>query len=364
VIPGGLLDVLHAGDGAKQDLRVPEPAEFLLRVVAEESGEPVEGARVSLWPERGEDEPRRFLERPVEGPSPGEFLLRTVPGRYGLAIEAPLRMPSPEGPGLLLESGKRGEGTFRLRQAGQLRVRWSGFAAAGDGRRPRVSLIPEGGVREGWRTTSTIRGEETLFTGLAPGRYRAEIRDDSGETLMDPWTVEVRGGETAEVDLDGKPPPAAPESGLRGTITRHPAYGGGDYDASLRGIGSSNGSVWKFFRVEDSAPGRPSAFSAGPVPPGPYRLEISPQWITRIEVPSGGARVDLTVPEPAELGSPASRATGREDLPPGEGRFGPGDPEVRGPARVMERLLGGVPKDHRGCPRVAGDHEVPPELLH
>jgi hypothetical protein len=310
--PGTATAEIRPGEAAEVTLdlvrralvaEVP-PAEGILRVVDDETGAPIPGATVNGLVElRGG---REWSLEPVPGSGKaGEFRFRGPPGIVWIGVEAPGHVTMDDFHGLSLElrPGVVTEQVVRLPRAGEVQVefRGGGPSVTVEEVSIRRKLEPGtlGWVARGFPVKANRAGQD----GLPPGPYTLEVKPGRGFERVPDLEVEILAGKVTEVvvDLVPRSPEADAAEGVRGTVTFHPGWGERESTVRFRGLRGRNRQVDESAALAKAAPGRPSSFALGRLPPGRYRVEVAPQWTTEVEVPEGGGEFHFSIPEPAEV---------------------------------------------------------------
>jgi hypothetical protein len=310
-----VFEEVKAVDGAGFALVVEEAREAGVLVVDAGTGQPVSGARVHG--EREEDHERIIV-------SPGEH---NPPGPNTLGAS----------PVLTDASGRVSLGRGRGKRA--VWVIADGFAwSRGEvrfagGEDARVALVPGGTVRllvadwsrlqdpriHAWPVEAGQAGEdvhglpmqlpqadqagELVVDGMPAGRYLLKVLrgawfkrgETYGRTLID-----VSAGKTTTATIKTTPPPDSYPVDL--TLSVGGGWGGAPSSVLFDGVDAGNASVYQFFDLD--APGEDGVvrLRTDPLPPGRYRVEVSPQgWTGEVTVLQGGGSLRLAIPPPGTL---------------------------------------------------------------
>ena len=279
------------------------PVEGIVRVVDDETGAPIAGAKVNQLvglPGGG-----GWRVDPIpESAKPGEFRFRGPPGIVRIGAEAPGHVTMDDFEGLTMElcPGAPSVQEVRLPRAGELSVEFRGGGPSVAVEEVRVRWDLPLGAR-GWIARGFgVEGGRGRQDGLAPGTYTLEVKPGSGFERVPDRVVEIRAGEVTEVVVDLVAlTPESESTSVRGTVTFHPAWGERDSVVRFRGADRTNADVDEEVTLTKVAPGRPASFAFGRLPRGRYRVEVKPQWATEVEVGEKGGTIDLSIPEPAEI---------------------------------------------------------------
>ncbi len=282
----------------------PDAIDAVLRVVDDETGEPLPDARVSrVLPGEGG---MSYHESPLpRGTKAGEFLYRHR-GEFGVVhftVAAPGHVPMDGPTDLAVEIRPPSPftHTIRMHRAGEVRVTLKGLLPA----TPLASITLNRG-----KTTPEIRWsghsmrveEGTAhMDGLPPGDYSLKIDPGERYEATPDRKFQVRAGETAEVEvlLVPRDPGTEAAAGVRGTVTFHAGWGAMSSEIRFRILGAGRTGINAKAALRGSAPGAKIPWSLGKLPPGRYRVEVDPQWYALVEVPEGGGAFDFPIPEPA-----------------------------------------------------------------
>lgn len=145
-----------------------------------------------------------FGAQKVRTDEQGVAVFDDVPvGEWALELKHKSHAPANAGPVVVAERQTADAGDVRLAGAGAVR----GVVAAADGAAVRMAMVERRRVGEpDWSEPTMAMGGKYRMTGLAPGRYelRARALSGDGDTAGQPVEVEVKAGETAQLDLRTK----------------------------------------------------------------------------------------------------------------------------------------------------------------
>lgn len=311
----GFFETFDVVEGANLAVVVEEAREAGVLVVDAASGQPVNGA--SVHREVDEDH-ERMVASPAAHNPPGPNTQKAVP----LKTDATGRVSLGHG---------RGEQEVWVIADGfawsRARVR---FARGEDAR---VALVPGGVVQirvEDWsrlddprmhaweiaagQTKEDVSGipmqlppadgeGELVVDGMPVGRYDVRVLRGAwfkGGEVYGKVVVDVRRGERTTAEIKTTPPPKSFPVDIVVAVE-------GDWPSPpssllLDGLDPGNASVYSFTEIVPPPDGKTIRLRTEPVPPGRYRVEISPQgWTSEVTVPQGGGGLRFEIPAPGML---------------------------------------------------------------
>jgi hypothetical protein len=214
-----------------------------------------------------------------------------------------------------------------------------------------------------WGRDRGIPAEGLLLEGLAPGTWNFVVRrgsEDCGGEIYGSAEGVVVAGRTTPVTVAVTPTSAGPRRTVTGRILVPEAWGFPAVAATLRGVDPRNADIEEVATAQPlPADGAPASFAWRDLPPGRYRLTVSPPgWAGEVVVPDApDPSFDAALPRPGEVVVAAvDRATGEALLPSSVSVWGSASP---GPLRAATAEL---PETlHRVLPGEIRGHVFGPE---